>query len=351
MNFTKFIQRIQSCPARMRERWQGGSRIRNTLIAASVFAVMAGYLLGVYWSFEPDAFDVNTDNAYVGEGSGRHVVIGYTTANTLIRVAETLLDKPAGFLSNDVMPPSRWLDNMPGWEIGVLAQVRDLARAMRRDMSRSQSQSVEHEDLKIAEPQFNIDRLSWMLPSAEGEYRSGIRALRDYQRKLLDPSMQSSQFYARADNLRGWLDDVSKRLGSLSQRLTASVGQDRVNTDLAGEKATGQSTQPLSNLLVKTPWLEIDDIFYEARGACWALIHFLKAMEVDFGEVLRHKNATASLQQIIRELEATQDAMWSPIVLNGRGFGFVANHSLVMASYISRANAAIIDLRDLLSQG
>jgi hypothetical protein len=38
---------------------------------------------------------------------------------------------------------------------------------------------------------------------------------------------------------------------------------------------------------VRTPWLEIDDVFYEARGAAWALIHFLKAAEVDFAEVLR----------------------------------------------------------------
>ena len=33
------------------------------------------------------------------------------------------------------------------------------------------------------------------------------------------------------------------------------------------------------------------------------------------------------------------------------GFGMWANHSLVMANYISRANAAVIDLRQLLSQG
>ena len=39
------------------------------------------------------------------------------------------------------------------------------------------------------------------------------------------------------------------------------------------------------------------------------------------------------------------------MILNGSGFGFLANHSLVMASYISRANAAVIDLRNLLSQG
>jgi hypothetical protein len=39
------------------------------------------------------------------------------------------------------------------------------------------------------------------------------------------------------------------------------------------------------------------------------------------------------------------------MVLNGDGFGMLANHSLVMANYISRANAALIDLNDLLSQG
>jgi hypothetical protein len=41
----------------------------------------------------------------------------------------------------------------------------------------------------------------------------------------------------------------------------------------------------------------------------------------------------------------------SPVILNGSGFGIFANHSLVMASYISRANAAVIDLRKLLEDG
>ncbi|HBX60754.1 MAG TPA: DUF2333 domain-containing protein, partial [Methylophaga sp.] len=54
---------------------------------------------------------------------------------------------------------------------------------------------------------------------------------------------------------------------------------------------------------------------------------------------------------VIRELEATQATVWSPIILNGSGFGLFANHSLVMASYVSRANAAMIDLRRLLEQG
>jgi len=47
----------------------------------------------------------------------------------------------------------------------------------------------------------------------------------------------------------------------------------------------------------------------------------------------------------------TQRPLRSPMIVNGEGFGLLANHSLVMASYISRANAAIIDLRELMSKG
>jgi hypothetical protein len=74
-------------------------------------------------------------------------------------------------------------------------------------------------------------------------------------------------------------------------------------------------------------------------------------MEIDFRQVLEKKNALVSLRQIIRELESTQDTVWSPMILNGSGFSLIANHSLVLASYISSANAAIIDLRALLERG
>ena len=137
----------------------------------------------------------------------------------------------------------------------------------------------------------------------------------------------------------------------MSQRLSASVGQARLNTDLSGDPEARQSTDTPDIVLVKTPWTQIDDIFYEARGTSWALVHFLHAMEVDFEQVLLKKNATVSFRQIIRELEATQEPLHSPMVLNGSQFGLFANHSLIMANYIARANAAIIDLRKLLQEG
>ncbi len=307
--------------------------------------------LGIYWSNEPEAFNVvEVTTARAPETSAKITTGSYTTSAVIVAM-ETLLTKPGGYLSNDVLPPSIFLDNIPNWEFGVLVQVRDLTRSMRNDYSRSQSQSTEDVDLIIAEPQFNFDSKSWILPATETEYQEGIDALYGYLDRLQDPANPEAQFYARADNLKDWLNQVEKRLGSLSQRLSASVGQTRLNTDLAGDAEAVQSTQAAKQLDVKTPWLEIDDVFYETRGAAWALIHFLKAAELDFEPVLTKKNALISLRQIIRELEASQETLWSPMVMNGSGFGLFANHSLVMASYISRANAAVIDLRSLLEQG
>ena len=190
----------------------------------------------------------------------------------------------------------------------MLTQVRDLARTMRNDFSRSQTQSTEDPDLAEADPFFHYPSDRWFPPATEGRYKKGMIALESYLTRLSDTTQPDAQFYARADNLSTWLGLVEKRLGSLSQRLSASVGQERLNTDLAGDTAASQSTAAPQLVDVKTPWLEIDDVFYEARGSTWALIHFLKAMEVDFHDVLRKKNALISYRQIIRELESTQEA-------------------------------------------
>ena len=314
-------------------------------------ALLIAVGVGVYWSCEPDVWDVKAAATQEAQAANRKVVVGYTTTSTLMGLAKTLLGKQGGYLTNDLAPPGIWLDNMPNWEFGVLVQVRDMARALRKDLARSQSTSAEDPDLAKAEPQFNFDSNSFMFPSTEGEYRKGIKYLDHYLKGLADSGSGKIQFFARADNLRNWLADVETRLGSLSQRLSTSVGKEQLNIDLAGDSAAQQATEAPGEMTVKTPFMEIDDVFYQARGSAYALIHLLKAIEYDFHDVLLKKNALVSVEQIIRELELTQQDVGSPMILNGSGFGMLANHSLVMANYISRANAAIIDLRKLLAQG
>ncbi|MEB8431483.1 DUF2333 family protein [Cocleimonas sp. KMM 6892] len=316
-----------------------------------VTLLILSFLLMFYWSREPARFDVNTNAQNYADEMGAEMVTGFTTTATLSQLMKTLLDKPGGFLENDRMPPGVFMDNMPNWEFGVLVQARDLALALRNDLSRSQSQSQEDDDLINTATKFHTDTNLWILPPAESQYRDGIKTLDKYLARLSSTGKNNAQFYARADNLGDWVDLVKKRLGSLAQELSSSVGREQLDTSLAGDKNAKQSTPNAESNYVKTGWFKIDDVFYEARGQTYALIHILRAIEVDFNDVLKDKNALISLRQIIRELEGTQQAIWSPVILNGKGFGFVTNHSLVMASYISRANAALIDLERLLKQG
>ncbi|GMQ83406.1 MAG: DUF2333 family protein [Gammaproteobacteria bacterium] len=317
------------------------------LLAALVVATVVGW----YWSREPASFDVHQLAVQRVDGDAGRLVTGVTYTSTLIGIGEVLLTKPGGYLSNDRMPPGVWLDNMPNWEYGALVMLRDATGALRNNISRSQSQSVEDSALADADPRFNFRNDSWIFPATESEYRRGLDALGKYLQNLSNPDKQQAQFFARADNLRQYLEIVGKRLGSLSQRLSASVGQIRVNTDLAGESHARKSTDTPETLTVKTPWLELDNVFYEARGAIWALRVILEAVEHDFEDILKKKNALVSLRQIIRELEESQQSTFSPVILNGSGFGVFANYSLTMANYIARANAAVIDLRALLQQG
>jgi hypothetical protein len=181
---------------------------------------------------------------------------------------------------------------------------------------------------------------------------------------LQDRSSPEARFFARSDSLQDYLGTVARRLGDLAQRLGNSVGEGVLAIPKVSVAEGGQSPQapgagdrslipaPAQNNTVgPTPWYQVDDIFYEARGASWALLHFLRAIEIDFKQILENKHATESLRQVVKELEATQHTLWSPIVLNGKGLGLFANHSLVMTSYISRANAALIDLIYLLRVG
>jgi hypothetical protein len=329
----------------------GGALRWGSMAIALIVVVLLG--LGVWWSFQPAKFDVTAITEERG-GERASTVPGAAMVAAAIEVADTLLHKPGGYLRNDMTPPGALMDNMPSWEYGLLTELRDSVRALRNDFSRSQTQSIENEALKNADSKFNFDAEAWFLPSAEQEYKQGVTALQSYLDGLTSGDPRA-RFYARADNLRAYLMVVEKRLGSYGQRLSASVGDEELvaalGTDPTRTGGAGAATGAPAQNAGRTAWTEIDDIFFEARGYSWALLHMMKAIAVDFEPVLKQKNAEVSMQQIIRDLEYATIIKWSPVVLNGHGFGVLANHSLVLASYMSRANAAVLDLRVLMERG
>ncbi len=311
----------------LRERW--GLAEQGLLLPALflLFIVVQLWLLWS-WSREPRAFPVNKPASAT--------VPGVLLARTLADVSATLTQKPGGYLRNDVMPPGVVLDNISSWELGVLRQVRDMSRIMHRDLGLS-PRLVEDADLADAYAAFSSDENAWAFPSAESELQRGTASLRSYADRLAVG--RDARFLVRDAYLVQWLSAVEGDLDSLSARLNAALPDHPV---LAGRSTAGMPA------LEPTSWWRVDNVFYESRGSAWALMQLLKAVEVDFGPQLAQRQALLSLRAAIHELEATQQALWSPVVLNGSGFGVFANHSLVMANYLNRARTDLADVRLLL---
>ena len=305
-----------------------------------------------WWDYEPPHFDVAATAQARVAAKNEKLVTGSVTVSTLIGCAETLLDKRGGYLSNDKFPPGVLMDNVPNWEFGVLVATRDLSDALRNEFSRSQTQSTEDDDLKEAAPLFNSPNDRWLLPASERQYRKAI----GYRRQLPDAPRRQQSRRTRSSSRARTISPIicrpcrrgSARSRSGSRRASARSASTPISPAIRTRSSRRRRRARASS---RRRGREIDDNFYEARGYTWALREQLEAIRIDFGPVLRDKNAMVSLDQVIRELHESQNPLGSPIVLNGTPFGFFANHSLVMANYISRANAAVIDLRELLRRG
>ncbi|WP_163560000.1 DUF2333 family protein [Halomonas sp. NO4] len=300
--------------------------IWKPLLALAGIYLVVVLALGVWWSRAPAPFDVERATAAqrgaVAESGGQAATSpaarGAVTVATLMTTLDTLLDKPGGFLRNDVAPPGVWLDNMPAWEYGVLGQLRELAGAL------PPLADGEAASLQAAHAALMHDSRDWALPGTEEQLAAARAALGEH---LAGLGADEGAFTAAGDGLAHWLDGVTGRLDALAQRLSAS----------AGSREAVRLGVDVEALPEPTPWHRVDDIFFEARGSGWALIHLLEGVRRDHADVIAAAGATERWDRLLVVLERTQRRLWSPVVLNGSGFGVFANHSLVMANYLLHA--------------
>jgi hypothetical protein len=311
--------------ARRRRKTEGLERpdygwIWKPLLGLVVLYLLVTLALGIWWSRTPDPFDVERATAEQrGEEASEPASRGAVTTATLMTTLRTLLDKPGGYLRNDIAPPGLWLDNMPNWELGVVIQGRDLVRAL---------PVMEERDvpaLDAAHEQLMGDTRDWLYFSTEQRLEVAHESLGSY---LASMGEGGNAGFVPGAGIAFWLDTVAGRLEDLGLRLSASVDSHERLRDLDIDT---------SELPPSTPWHRVDDIFHEARGSTWALIHLLEAVRRDQADVLEEAGAMGEWNLLVAELQRTQRPLWSPVVLNGSGFGIFANHSLVMANYVIRA--------------
>lgn len=305
--------------------------IWKPLLALAGLYLLISIGLGIWWSQPPAPFDVEQATLERrGEAAYTPGARGTVTVATLAATVETLLDKPGGYLRNDIAPPGVWLDNMPNWELGVLQQSRELARALPQMASGDTGHLDEALEALLGDDQ------DWFRPSTEHRLAQAVAAL---DRELDELGVEDAGF-APGEGVSGWLDATAARLDALSQRLAASIGSHEALAELAVDT---ESLPP------RTPWYRVDDIFFEARGTGWALSQLLEGVQRDQADVLAQAGAEAEWERLLAELAMTQRRLWSPLVLNGSGFGIFANHSLVMALHMTRARDLAAALAERLA--
>lgn len=287
--------------------------------------------LGIWWSRTPEPLVID-ESVVVQRGTGETARGAVTTAG-MVSILDTLLNKPGGYLRNDLAPPGVWLDNMPAWEFGVLQQMRQLALAMPA-MSTQALPEVE----QASEALLGSSR-DWFYPSTEHRLNRAGDALSRYLQRLEEPDAKG--LADGGQGLSPWLYSVADSLDGLSYRLSASLGNPEALADLDVD---------VDRIPGKTPWYEVDNVFFESRGQAWALLSLLKAVRHDQADVLATHQLTDHWDALIAELQASQRRLWSPVVLNGSGFGMFANHSLVMANHLLGARDRARELADTLGR-
>ena len=290
-------------------------------------------VLGCYWSREPEPLEVTREEAPVeGQLMGR----------VLVDVTSTLWDKPGGYLSNDILPHRLWLVRMPAWEQGLLATSRDLARVLEEEMGYPREEDAADEDLSRARTQLHFDAHSWAMPNSRREFERGVRALESWIERL-ETEPEEAVFHRDAAALDAWLEKVQARLDEQTLLLSRQTGQPRGH--VRAERRAGGDERRMHE-----PGERRAAVFYQTRGTAWALLHLVHAAQIEFAELLEERDAEEALRKLAIELEATQAPVRSPVILNGSGFGVLANHSLVMADHVSRAHAAVARARAALRQ-
>ncbi|MDT8896127.1 DUF2333 family protein [Halomonas sp. I1] len=310
------------------ERPQYGWIWKPLLVLLALYLVVT-LALGVWWSRTPANFDV--EQAVAEQRGSGTAARGAVTVAGLRTTLATLLDKPGGYLRNDVAPPGLWLDNMPAWEHGVLRQARGLVAAMPA-MANGSTEAPES-----AATSLRGDGRDWLYPSTEHHLRQALDELDAYLMRFEESG--SAGFGDGGQGLATWLSGVAEALDGLGGRLSASVGDKERLAELG---------VPAASLPESTPWYRVDNVFFEARGQAWALRHLLAAVRRDQADVLEAAGLSERWDALTVELERSQRRLWSPVVLNGSGFGIFANHSLVMASHVLRARDLVRELAEEL---
>ncbi len=319
-------------------------RIMRAAVAALILYLLCAPL--IMWYEYNRAFPAFFDPAPAASkgqdaGAGQAAPAkGTIFAGALITMSERML---SAWLPNDVFYPSVLLDNPQNFQLGQLEVMRYATRVLRDKLSRQRTTDRIDPEADRAFTSFSNNPFAWVFPSAEYKFNDGVKALQKYRVGL---EQGASAFYPRADNFIELLDQLTSLLGGVDTRLANAPreGSVRMSEETAGDPYLKGEQM----VQAKTPWAQIDDNFYFARGVAYGIREVLAAARYEFRDVIRLKRSQELVDSVIEELGL---ADFEPVfVLNGSRDSIFANHSLSLMATLEDVRQKMISLQHMLER-
>ncbi len=253
-----------------------------------------------------------------------------------VAVAADLIDREINvhrWVANDPwFMPGALLDNMPNYQMGIIAALSRFAIELGDQIARTRGSSQIDPDLDAASGLLKypgtiwlVDPQTWFKPtaSAESQYRRAMRALLNYNDRL---ALGQAAFETRADNLQATLDRMAADLGS------ASAALDREVLTASGF----------------WPDFAADDLFYANKGRLYAYFLLLRALSSDFDKVIRERDLGAAWTQMLDSFRSA--ATLQPlVVINGNPASvLLPSHLAAQGFFLLRARTQLREITNIL---
>lgn len=253
-----------------------------------------------------------------------------------VAMAAALVDREVNryhWVANDpFFLPGAALDNMPNYQMGIVAALARFAFELTDQIGRARGSSQTDRDLQEAAGLLQYSGTKWIFDfstslaptaSSEAQYDKARNVLLHYNVRL---SQGQAVFERRADNLLSVVDRIALDLGASSAVLDSHIA--------------AHSGQLIDR--------QADDLFYGIKGQLYAYHLLLRELGVDYERVIKEKELASTWAQMIASLR-TAASLNPLVVVNGTPDGQLApSHLAVQGFYLLRARTQMREITNIL---
>jgi hypothetical protein len=282
------------------------------------------YVGGMLWLHE-----VNDDPTFGLESSAPE------GGSQTVAIAADLIDREINshrWVANDpLFMPGSLLDNMPEYQQGIVTAISRFSLELTDQIARTRGSSQMDPDLDRAAGLLRYPGTIWIFDfrtswaptaSSEQQYRQALAALRSYNERL---GQGQAVFETRADNLLATLDRIAADIGSSSAAIDRHLEASGFWPDFAA-----------------------DNLFYANKGRLYAYFLLVRAMEIDFVNVIRERQLSGAWSQTVDSFRAAA-ALQPWVVVNGAPDGqILPNHLAAQGFFLLRARTQLREVSNIL---